>query len=576
MSEKDPVSRLDPSSQAVPPHAATLGSPSSLQPSLRGGGGDPATGRESPESGRVPRTNGDLTQPFPHRALGVHTILNPTESQGTYASSSSPIASRSVGEELGSLSTSGQYGSSPTTQRPYVFQGQGNFQAQQANVTSPAASPASGPSSSDRASPNVMQTHPAVGTTRRYLTARSPRGSISNPGPPPRPGTSHQVSFPHTAAPGINRVFQIDSAGPGQPSSPRAGHPPPTALYFGGMNAPRSVAPTSAALPPRSLSQPTTAPFGVPGQGSPTIQGPPGHVRTQSFSTPYASGSVPSHLSYPSSLPTSSLRWSGSFSSITHQGITLADGQPILAINPEGGERMLIPVNTNHASKAADEKRQRNAGASARFRQRKKDKEEEKEMRLRRLENQSRELERQNRDLEAELERMRADRNRLRDIVSQAPGISDLAYQGPPSPRPRRSDGPFLERSPLAPAVTPAPVAGFTHAVDDPLAGERAPRRRRTDSQLGYPMPAYVTTPVTLQPGHPAAAAYTTPLPQPGTPPAVPPSTLPPLRLEPSSGPPPNSGPGPGTGPLNFSYRREPYEPGWAARPSGPRDPGHR
>ncbi|RYP21182.1 hypothetical protein DL766_007993 [Monosporascus sp. MC13-8B] len=389
MSEKDPVSRLDPSSQAVPPNAATSGSPSSLQPSLRGGGGDPATGRESPESGRVPRTNGDLTQPFPRRALGVHTILNPTESQGTYPSSGSPMAPRSVGEELAYLSTGGQYGSSPTTQR---------------------------------------------------------------------------------------------------------------------------------------LSS----------------------------------------------------RWSGSFSSITRQGITLADGQPILAINPEGGERMLIPVNTNHASKAADEKRQRNAGASARFRQRKKDKEEEKEMRLRRLENQSRELERQNRDLEAELERMRADRNRLRDIVSHAPGISDLAYQGPPSPRPRRSSGQFVERSPLAPAVPPAPLAGFTHAVDDPLAGERAARRRRTDSQLGCLMPAYVTTPVTLQPGHSAAAAYTTSLSQPGTPSAVPPSTLPPLRLEPSSGPPLTSGPGPATGPPNFSYRREPYESGWGKRPSGPRDPGHR
>ncbi|RYP19923.1 hypothetical protein DL765_003071 [Monosporascus sp. GIB2] len=414
MSEKDPVSRLDPSSQAVPPNAATSGSPSSLQPNLRGGGGDPATGRESPESGRVPRTNGDLTQPFPHRALGVHTILNPTESQGTYPSSGSPMAPRSVGEELPYLSTGGQYGSSPTTQR---------------------------------------------------LTAVITQG------------------------------------------------------------------------------------------GSPTAYGTVSwwNERTQERSS----------------------RWSGSFSSITRQGITLADGQPILAINPEGGERMLIPVNTNHASKAADEKRQRNAGASARFRQRKKDKEEEREMRLRRLENQSRELERQNRDLEAELERMRADRNRLRDIVSQAPGISDLAYQGPPSPRPRRSSGPFVERSPHAPAVPPAPVAGFTHAVDDPLAGERAARRRRTDSQLGCPMPAYVTTPVTLQPGH-SAAAYTTSLSQPGTPSAVPPSTLPPLRLEPSSGPPPTSGPGPATGPPNFSYRREPYESGWGKHPNGPRDPGHR
>ena len=62
---------------------------------------------------------------------------------------------------------------------------------------------------------------------------------------------------------------------------------------------------------------------------------------------------------------------------------------------------MLIPVNTDHASKAADEKRQRNAGASARFRQRKKDKDEAKEVALRRMESQAREFERRNRELEA-------------------------------------------------------------------------------------------------------------------------------------------------------------------------------
>ncbi|RYO96650.1 hypothetical protein DL764_007431 [Monosporascus ibericus] len=85
------------------------------------------------------------------------------------------------------------------------------------------------------------------------------------------------------------------------------------------------------------------------------------------------------------------------------------------------GERMFIPVDTNSASKAAGEKRQRNAGASARLRQRKKDKEKEKDMRLGRLEN-------QNRGLEAELERIRADRDRLRQIVSQIPEISNLAH----------------------------------------------------------------------------------------------------------------------------------------------------
>lgn len=574
MSEKDPASRLDPSSKPVSPRAAASSPRTSLQPNARTGVGDPSADRESPENSRVPRTNGDLTQPYPHRAIGVHTILNPTESQGAFTNNY-PGAQRPAGETSNSHTTAGQYGSSPTTQRPYSYPGHGTLRGQQASPTPPVGSPVSG-LSSDRASPNVLHPHPGIGTTRRYLTPRSPRSSGTNQGPIRRPGSSQQASFLPGAPSGMGRMFPIDNAAPGPPLSPRSGHPLPLAPYYGGMGTPRGT-PTSSAPPPRPLSHPASTPFAIPGQISPTTQGPSGHIRPQGFPSPYSAGAASSNLSYPPSLPPTHSRRSGSFSSISHQGFTLSDGQPMLAINPEGGERMLIPVNTDHASKAADEKRQRNAGASARFRQRKKDKDEAKDVTLRRIEGQYRELERRNRDLEAELDRVRVDRNRLRDIVAQTSGISDLAYQSPPSPAPRRSSGPYPERSPLAPVIPPAPVAGFTHPNDDPHAGERAARRRRTDPQLAYSMSNYVSNPGVLQQA--PSPTYNTSLSQPGTPSAAapPPSTLPPLRLEPSSGPPSTPGLGSASSQPNYSYRREPYESGWATRSSDTsRDPNMR
>ena len=584
MSEKDPVPRLDTSSQVVSPRVAAASSSPSHQPNLRGGGGEPPANRESPESGGVPRTNGDLTQPHPHRAIGVHTILNPTESQGTVSSNTSPVASRPLVEGSNPTPVTGQYGSSPTAQRPYSYPGQGPLRGHQASPTPPVGSPASGPSS-NRASPNILHPHPAVETARRYLTPRSPRASISSQAPVRRPESSHQSYFP-PAPSGINRLYSLESAAPAAPRSPRSGHPAPPITPYYGMSTPRAGSATSSMPPTRPLSQPAATPFAVPGPISPGAQGPSSHIRPQGYPAHYTAGSTSSSLSYASSLPPGGgSRRSSAYGSMSHHpGFSISDGQPILAINPEGGERMLIPVNTDHASKAADEKRQRNAGASARFRQRKKDKDEAKEVALRRMESQAREFERRNRELEAELERTRADRNRLRDIVSHTPGISDLAYQGPPSPGPRSSgsggggsgSGPFLERSPLGPSMPPAaptPVAGFTHPVDDPHAGERAARRRRTDPQLGYSMPTYVSTPGAMQPI--PSPTYSTSLSQPGTPSTTqPPSTLPPLRLEPlSSGPPSISGPPATSGSQpTYSYRREPYESGWATRPSDPRD----
>lgn len=242
-----------------------------------------------------------------------------------------------------------------------------------------------------------------------------------------------------------------------------------------------------------------------------------------------------------------------------------------MTISPQHGEEIHVPVDVHQASRQADEKRQRNAGASARFRQRKKEREVRQSIDIQKLEAINRDMEKRVHEAEAEKERYRADRDRLRDIVYRTPGISELAYQGPPSPTTSRSGASFAERSPAVPPPSHVPSVGYGAA--DPMTGERASRRRRTDPQVEFTTPSYGPVPGTLPP---MAPAYSAPLSQPGTPSAVAHNPrLPPLRLD-HPGAPGTADPGSATTPgQGYSpYKREPYESGWATRPSGPPDSG--
>ncbi|KAI1378227.1 hypothetical protein F4677DRAFT_443442 [Hypoxylon crocopeplum] len=585
MSQREPASRsASPRISRSPPVGGPSTSPTSHQSDPRRSGNQPAIPGPL-ESSSIPRTNGDLTQSLPQRGFGVRNILNPAETQPSPTGTASSAASGPLGGHL-NLSPNQQsstFESSPTVPRPFMFPGHGMTSQQQGN---PAAGgqPPLGPPPADRGSPGPS--HHALGT-RRILTPRSPRVSAAGYIPPPQAlnaPQSHYYAAPPSAQ---HRGFQAEHPTPGRHAhSPRLGGAQPLAPQFGrvhpsGTGPPTTLAPLTTP-PPRSLSQPIASQFNAPGQEHQHqhqhLQGGSGpQMRSHAFgpSPPYPTAVPPSNRGFPPSLPMGDSRWSsmlgGSQSGHSSiRGMVGADGHAAMNV---GGEPLIVPLDMYNGSKQADEKRQRNAGASARFRARKKDKEIQQGIRIQELESQNRELQKRQQEAEAERDRYRSDRDRLRDIVYRTPGISELAYQGPPSPLSTRSGGSFAERSPLAPNQSGLPMPSY--GVADPMTGERATRRRRTDPQLEF-SPSYAPTQTNL-PSIPPPTHHT-PLSQPGTPSAMArTSRLPPLRLDQPAGT-PSTGPSTTSTPVQSfpPYKREPYETGWATRPSAPHDPGQR
>ncbi|KAI1777909.1 hypothetical protein F4818DRAFT_439228 [Hypoxylon cercidicola] len=584
MSQREPASRsASPRTSRSP--AGTSTSPNSLHSDPRRSGTQPASSGPL-ESAGIPRTNGDLIQSLPQRGFGVWNILNPAETQpsptGTVSSAASVPPSGHPLHPSPNLRGSTSE-SSPTAPRPFMFQGHGMSNQHQA---SPGAGgqPPLGPPPAERGSPAPSHSHPALGA-RRILTPRSPRASAAGQIPPPQALHAPQSHYYHGHPPAPGRGYAAEPPTPGQHQhmqSPRIGGPPLLAPQFGrahhpGVGPPTTLAPLTTP-PPRSLSQPTPSPFNAPGQEPQQPPGGPGNqIRPHGYgpSPPYPTAAPPSNRPYPPSLPVGDSRWSGMLGGSSQagpsnvRGMVGMDGHAAMNV---GGEPLIVPLDMYNGSKQADEKRQRNAGASARFRARKKDKELQQGIRIQELESQHRELLKRQQEIESERDRYRNDRDRLRDIVYRTPGISELAYQGPPSPISTRSGGSYAERSPHAPNQPALPMAPY--GATDPITGERAARRRRTDPQLEY-SPSYATAQAGLPP---MAQSSHTPLSQPGTPSAMArTSRLPPLRLDQQPGT-PTTGPSTTTTPVQSfpPYKREPYETGWATRPNAPHDPGQR
>ncbi|KAI1450847.1 hypothetical protein F5Y02DRAFT_5642 [Annulohypoxylon stygium] len=583
MSQRDPASRSASPRISRSPPAGTSTSPNSHLTDPRRSSNLPASGGPL-ESSVIPRTNGELTQSLPQRGFGVRNILNPAETQPSPTGTTSSVASGpSSGHPLHpSPNLQGStYESSPTSSRPPMYQGHGMVTQQ----TNPATgSQPLGQSPGDRGSPASIQSHHShhshhsIGT-RRILTPRSPRvsatGNMSSSNAP-----HHHHYYPGPSS-GPNRGYPAEPPTPGQHAqSPRIGGPQPLAPQFGrvhhsGVGPSTTLAPLTTP-PPRPLSHPSASShYSAPGPETQQSQGGPVHQpRPHSFGPiPSYQSAIPGSRGFPSSLPADS-RWPGVLggqgqgpSSV--RGMMGMDGHAAMNV---GGEPLIVPLDMYNGSKQADEKRQRNAGASARFRARKKDKELQQGMRIQELESQNRELLKRQQEAESDRDRYRSDRDRLRDIVYRTPGISEFAYQGPPSPISTRSGGSFAERSPLGsnPPSLPMPSYGNT----DPVTGERAARRRRTDPQLEFG-PSY-GGPQTSLPSMPQSTHA--PLSQPGTPSAMArTSRLPPLRLDQPAGTPTTGPPTSSTPVQNFPpYKREPYETGWATRPGAPHDPSQR
>ncbi|KAI2630992.1 hypothetical protein GGR54DRAFT_181044 [Hypoxylon sp. NC1633] len=582
MSQREPASRSgSPRASRSPPAGSSTSPTSNQSDPLRRFSNQP-TNTRSLDSSSIPRTHGELIQSLPQRGFGVRNILNPTETQPSPTGTVSSAASGPSGGHPHNQSPIPQgstFESSPTASRPFMFPGHGMASQQHANPATGGHHPL-GPSPADRGSPAPIHSHPAFGS-RRILTPRSPRVTTAGHVPPPQALNAPQSHY-YTAPPSApNRGFPTEPPTPGQHvQSPRIGGPQPLAPQFRahptGVGPPTTLAPLTTP-PPRSLSQPLTSQFNAAGQEPQQAQGGSGNqIRPHPYgpSPPYSSA-VPhsSSRGFPSSLSLGDSRWSGILggAQVGHssiRGMVGVDGHAAMNV---GGEPLIVPLDMYNGSKQADEKRQRNAGASARFRARKKDKEIQQGIRIQELESQNRELQKRQQEAENERDRYRSDRDRLRDIVYRTPGISELAYQGPPSPLSTRSGGSYTERSPLTSTQSTLPPYGAA----DPMTGERAARRRRTDPQLEF-SPSYGAAQTNL-PSIPPPTHHT-PLSQPGTPSAMArTSRLPPLRLDQPAGTPTTGSSTTSTPVQSFApYKREQYETGWATRPNAPHDPGQR
>ncbi|KAH8653405.1 hypothetical protein BX600DRAFT_515681 [Xylariales sp. PMI_506] len=574
MSQRGPVSRP---ASPVSARSSTPGhrtSPTSLHSGLRGGG-DPPSDDGSQGSFSIPSTNGEQTHSI-QRSLGVHNILNPSDTHSAPQSAGSSILHRRPESASPSTSQVGHYETSPS-QRHVTFQGHGLVQQQQGTSRLSSDSSSLLTSTGGRASPSMNHPWPPITGPRRYLTPKSPKARSLSHGAP-RQVVPQQSQIPPPVPLGPHRPYMGDGGGsdrsphigPGQPMAP-----PINRLNLPGVSA-HSPMPSFTTIP-RSSSQPLST-NSQPAAHEQPIQGQANPFQAQrpsNFPSPtggYSPSMPPASRGFPP-LASGDPRWSAPAGlPAVQQGPGIVSSVPVteghLILAPPGLDAIPVVVDRHNASRQADEKRLRNAGASARFRQRKKDKDQQKDSLIAKLEAQNRELEKRMREIESERNRYRADRDRLRDVVYRTPGISELAFQGPQSPS-QKSVESMAEQSPLVPP--PPPISIGSYGVGDSQLSERPSRRRRTDPHVEFSSGSYIGA-------LPPPVAYGTPLSQPGTPGMGRSERLPPLRIDqPMSTPLTTSEPSSANTPAqSYSpFRREPYESGWATKPSST-DPGLR
>ncbi|KAI1164048.1 hypothetical protein F5B18DRAFT_283602 [Nemania serpens] len=538
----------------------TPGEYSPYQTGLRGGG-DRQTENRVLESTGVLQSNGEMgQQSLPLRSLGVHTILNPAETQ--------PLTRRRAEESNSSpRAPSVASNSSPRVPPHFGFRGPGIARQGQTTPTID-DQPSTAPPSVERGSPSTNRPYPPMTAARRVLTSQSPRLSSPRQSYPFRAlNPSHsQPQHLLIGSQDLSRVIPSEAGVSGRPDQSLSIRGSPFGQQLNrAVNPAGRPPPNMTPLHPSalSISQP------VPSHSNPNLQNRPlfpggptvqsGQSPSCSLHNPFTTPAIPqshSGLSRPGGDP----RWSGGnenmlqYNSGGIRNFTFGEGQAALHIQPAHGEAFIVPVDTHQGSRQADEKRQRNAGASQRFRKRKKDRETQERLEHQRMESQYREMEARIQALEVDRERLRLDRDRLRDIVYRTPSIRELAYQGSPSPDPSIGSGrTFLMSRPS------------TYGTADPETGERSSQRRRTDPhpQVDFMTSPYGSVPDSLPPI--AAPAYPTSVSHPGTPSARSQAPqLPPLRLGSAGGTPTTTVSAAST-PVQGSQqlKREPYEAGW-------------
>lgn len=507
-----------------------------------------------------------LGRPQPVKALGVHNILNPSDSR------------HMAPDESGRASKEGS--AAPMMAAARAFSGsRPYFPAPTAHGSHPGTpignmATLGRPHSSGRSSPVMTYPYGAPSDARKAASPRLPRTLSFGQPNAPRDVDARRPPPLGTCSP-AKRSYEAAVADDGR-QLPGLHHSTGVAL------------PTSHGLvtPPSTLAQPTArladahAPYAPPRpvtsrEAHGRLHSLPAHAHFQQVGV----------LSRPMSSmggPEEGTSWSEVMRrSAMGSGMGPTEGQQAFMTLPGSDTPIPVQVDYSQASKKADEKRQRNAKASTRHRRKKKTMQEENMRLLQDLKDERQQMAMEVDDVKRQRDFYREERNRLRDIVARTPGIHQHAA-GPPSP-PLRSAERLEDRSPGSHSHMATPTPGYS---SDQSSAERPAQRRRTEERPEYGGPMFSTA----AGGGPTAGMMTGLAggPMYGVPPrplsaasSASGERLPPLRAMDGAGPSPGQGVAgsvpqeqdPRTGQWRPAHPRQ-YETGWATAPRKPHE-GH-
>ncbi|KAI9713749.1 MAG: hypothetical protein M1812_006587 [Candelaria pacifica] len=385
----------------------------------------------------------------PLRSIGVHTILNPTLPEAPKVDTQRLGASRVKPPNIENSSHYHLVGGS-------------------LGLTNAEPGPRGSPPSVD---PRFGK---QIRPQRNILTPKSRTASLGRINPPAATINAQQSPFLSSRS----RVYKAESETSSAPEVPLMPAPSAASHYHFGLSQPSGPAPSFperrpsivATQPPpsRSVSPSNSySSFSQQSQTSPAVQyGPPLAQQGASYNSPLHRTRSRTQEAPP--LQLASERPFGSAAPTLGQS-----SYQFMTFDTDQGP-IQVPVDTQAASKMADEKRKRNAGASARFRQRRKEKEREAGHTIGKLEQQVR-------DLTEDTDYYRRERDYFRHLLYSTPAQVNLAPR-PPSPRLRRI------RRMSSEEVTPNPSQWQEE-------GARAESERNTRRRISSYSPAYSLPP---------------------------------------------------------------------------------
>ncbi|CEJ81997.1 hypothetical protein VHEMI02091 [[Torrubiella] hemipterigena] len=384
-------------------------------------------------------------------SIGMYSILNPPGRPSPQQGGVGPIQLPPRSWEHGSTRPSSTNPESTKIPRSFL-----------ATSSPPASMPASSavtpsgvPTQSERKSPAASLPFPPTEAPRKILSPTSPRRSSNH-----RERLAEYDARGNLIGGAVAGAKRPYEHGPTEPhaSVPRGHHGQQNGYY------------AHTAAPP-------SLPHGGPGRQPEYPRGPPAPVDAHGRPVPPYG---PQHHGAPApiqSTPETTSAWQDGVHR-QHGPIMTTEGQHAYIQLPGSAVPIPIEVDYSHASRKADEKRQRNAKASTRHRRKKKTLQEETIRQLHELKEERFEISHQAEELARQRDFYKEERDRLRDLVARTPGISHHAT-GPPSPVLSTQLPPYPGHSPES---QPRHGADGSNRFDSETPSvERQPTRQRSD-----------------------------------------------------------------------------------------------